>query len=168
MTIDEIDNIKKNKKIELPDILNALDFVYHLREKFLADDAFVRVNLEKLTSIDFLIKGFFAYKANKKSFLAEEILNSTSHFSVVDKFNNVVSVTSSIESTFGSRVFVKGFFLNNQLTDFSFKSINKNNPLSGGPPRPPETQVRRERNQLVLGASGSVGHERISEARADQ
>ena len=61
--------------------------------------------------------------------MAEEILNSTSHFSVVDKFNNVVSVTSSIESTFGSRLFVNGFFLNNQLTDFSFKSINKNKSL---------------------------------------
>ena len=58
--------------------------------------------------------------------MPEEILNSTSHFSLVDKFNNVVSVTSSIESTFGSRLFVNGFFLNNQLTDFSFKSINEN------------------------------------------
>ena len=106
-----------------------MDFVYYLREQFLADDTFVRVNIEKLTNIDFLIEGFSKYKAKKKSFLAEEILNSTSHFSVVDKFNNVVSVTSSIESTFGSRLFVNGFFLNNQLTDFSFKSINKNKKL---------------------------------------
>ena len=124
-----IDYIKKNKEIELSDILNILDFVYYLREQFLADDTFVRVNIEKLTNIDFLIEGFSKYKAKKKSFLAEEILNSTSHFSVVDKFNNVVSVTSSIESTFGSRLFVNGFFLNNQLTDFSFKSINKNKKL---------------------------------------
>ena len=124
-----IDYIKKNKEIELSDILDILDFVYYLREQFLADDTFVRVNIEKLTNIDFLIEGFSKYKAKKKSFLAEEILNSTSHFSVVDKFNNVVSVTSSIESTFGSRLFVNGFFLNNQLTDFSFKSINKNKKL---------------------------------------
>ena len=124
-----IDYIKKNKEIELSDILDILDFVYYLREQFLADDTFVRVNIEKLTNIDFLIEGFSKYKAKKKSFLAEEILNSTSHFSVVDKFNNVVSVTSSIESTFGSRLFVNGFFLNNQLTDFSFKSINKNKSL---------------------------------------
>ena len=48
---------------------------------------------------------------------------------MVDKFENVVSVTSSIESTFGSRLFVNGFFLNNQLTDFSFKSTDKNNEL---------------------------------------
>ena len=124
-----IDHIKKNKKIELSDILNTLDFVYYLRERFLADDKFVRVNIDEITNIDFLIEGFLKYKTEKKSFLAEEILNSTSHFSVVDKFENVVSVTSSIESTFGSRLFVNGFFLNNQLTDFSFKSTDKNNEL---------------------------------------
>jgi len=124
-----IDYIKKNKEIELSDILNTLDFVYHLRNKFLADDNFVRVDIDKLTNIDFLIDGFFKYKTKKESFLADEILNSTSHFSVVDKFNNIVSVTSSIESTFGSRLFVNGFFLNNQLTDFSFKSVDKNNKL---------------------------------------
>jgi gamma-glutamyltranspeptidase/glutathione hydrolase len=124
-----IDYIKKNKEIELSDILNTLDFVYYLREKFLADDKFVRVDVDELTNIDFLIEGFFKYKTKKKSVLVEEILNSTSHFSVVDKFENVVSVTSSIESTFGSRLFVNGFFLNNQLTDFSFKSTDKNNEL---------------------------------------
>jgi gamma-glutamyltranspeptidase/glutathione hydrolase len=44
----------------------------------------------------------------------------TSHLSVVDAQGNVVAMTSSIESAFGSRVFVRGFLLNNQLTDFSF------------------------------------------------
>ena len=37
--------------------------------------------------------------------------------------------TSSIESSFGSRLFTNGFFLNNQLTDFSFKSRDENNKL---------------------------------------
>ncbi len=45
---------------------------------------------------------------------------STTHFTIVDDEGNVVTMTSSIESAFGSRQFVKGFFLNNQLTDFSF------------------------------------------------
>ena len=48
----------------------------------------------------------------------DEILNSTSHFTLVDKYQNVISLTSSIESSFGSRLFTDGFFLNNQLTDF--------------------------------------------------
>ncbi len=47
-------------------------------------------------------------------------LPSTSHFSIVDSAGNVVSMTTSIETAFGSRVMVGGFLLNNQLTDFSF------------------------------------------------
>lgn len=44
---------------------------------------------------------------------------STSHFSIVDKDGNAVSMTTSIEMAFGSAVMVEGFILNNQLTDFS-------------------------------------------------
>ena len=47
-------------------------------------------------------------------------LPSTSHFVVVDKWGNAVSITSSIEMAFGSTLMVGGFLLNNQLTDFSF------------------------------------------------
>ncbi|PID45871.1 MAG: hypothetical protein CSB47_07160 [Proteobacteria bacterium] len=45
---------------------------------------------------------------------------STTHFSIVDKDGNGFSMTSSIEMAFGSTVMVRGFLLNNQLTDFSF------------------------------------------------
>jgi gamma-glutamyltranspeptidase/glutathione hydrolase len=44
----------------------------------------------------------------------------TSHFVVVDAAGNVVSMTTTVESVFGSGRMVDGFFLNNQLTDFSF------------------------------------------------
>ncbi len=44
----------------------------------------------------------------------------TSHISIVDRDGNALSMTTTIESAFGSRIFVDGFFLNNQLTDFSF------------------------------------------------
>jgi gamma-glutamyltranspeptidase/glutathione hydrolase len=52
----------------------------------------------------------------------------TSHISVVDAQGNAVSMTTTIESQFGSRIFVHGFLLNNQLTDFSFT------PDEGGKP----------------------------------
>ena len=47
-------------------------------------------------------------------------LPSTSHFSIVDKDGSVVSMTTTIENSFGSRLMVGGFLLNNELTDFSF------------------------------------------------
>lgn len=44
----------------------------------------------------------------------------TSHFTLVDTRGNIVSMTDSVEDAFGSRLYVDGFMLNNQLTDFSF------------------------------------------------
>ena len=50
----------------------------------------------------------------------------TTHISIVDKYGNVLSMTSSIENAFGSRLMVDGFLLNNQLTDFAFDPNDKN------------------------------------------
>ncbi|MBP0614484.1 gamma-glutamyltransferase [Jiella mangrovi] len=49
-------------------------------------------------------------------------LPSTSHFSIVDGTGNVVSITTTIENGFGSRLMTGGFLLNNELTDFSFET----------------------------------------------
>ena len=49
-------------------------------------------------------------------------LPSTSHISIVDSSGNVASMTTTIENGFGSRLMVRGFLLNNELTDFSFSS----------------------------------------------
>jgi gamma-glutamyltranspeptidase/glutathione hydrolase len=49
-------------------------------------------------------------------------LPSTSHFVIVDVSGNIVSMTTTIENGFGSRLMVRGFLLNNELTDFSFRS----------------------------------------------
>jgi gamma-glutamyltranspeptidase/glutathione hydrolase len=48
-------------------------------------------------------------------------LEATTHFSVVDGEGNAVASTASIEAMFGNRRFVRGFLLNNQLTDFAFQ-----------------------------------------------
>lgn len=45
---------------------------------------------------------------------------STTHVSVIDERGNAVAMTTTIENTFGSRLMVRGFLLNNELTDFSF------------------------------------------------
>jgi gamma-glutamyltranspeptidase / glutathione hydrolase len=49
----------------------------------------------------------------------------TSQVSVVDDEGNAFSMTTSIESAFGARSMVRGFLLNNQLTDFSFESVDQ-------------------------------------------
>lgn len=55
---------------------------------------------------------------------ATAALPSTSHFSITDEWGAVVSMTTSVENVFGSRLMVGGFILNNQLTDFSFQSVD--------------------------------------------
>ncbi|MFP5399543.1 MAG: gamma-glutamyltransferase [Gammaproteobacteria bacterium] len=70
--------------------------------------------------------------------------NGTTHFSVVDKWGNVVSYTNTIESGYGIGVFAgyqradgsvrnHGFLLNNELTDFNTNPATSVNPFTGGP-----------------------------------
>ena len=55
---------------------------------------------------------------------------STSHISIVDGAGNVLSMTTTIENGFGSRLMVGGFLLNNELTDFSFASHEDGVPIA--------------------------------------
>lgn len=57
-------------------------------------------------------------------------LPSTSHFVIVDKDGNVVSMTTTIENGFGSRLMTGGFLLNNELTDFSFATHDESMPVA--------------------------------------
>lgn len=92
---------------------------------------------------------------------------STTHMSVVDKSGNAVSMTSSIENAFGSRMMSGGFLLNNQLTDFSFLPEIQGAPVAnrveaGKRPRSSmsPTLVFDGSGQLVM-AIGSPGGSRI-------
>lgn len=51
--------------------------------------------------------------------MPEQIEYGTSHISIIDAFGNALAMTTTIEDQFGSRQMVKGFLLNNELTDFS-------------------------------------------------
>jgi len=55
---------------------------------------------------------------------------ATTHMSIVDARGNALSLTSSIESAFGARLMVRGFLLNNQLTDFSFPATADGRPVA--------------------------------------
>ena len=88
----------------------------------------------------------------------------TSHFVIVDHEGNVVSVTTSVESVFGSGRMVDGFVLNNQLTDFSFSPADRegrpaaNAVAAGKRPRSTMSPVivldRRGRFVAALGSPG--------------
>lgn len=57
-------------------------------------------------------------------------LPSTSHFVIADSFGNVLSMTTTIENGFGSRLMTGGFLLNNELTDFSFETHQDGVPIA--------------------------------------
>ncbi|SDU28959.1 gamma-glutamyltransferase [Nitrosomonas ureae] len=90
---------------------------------------------------------------------------STTHLSIVDAEGNVVSMTSSIETAFGSRIMIGGFLLNNQLTDFSFMPRTAdgmpvaNRVQSGKRPRSsmsPTIVFKDGRALLVIGSPGGT------------
>ena len=107
------------------------------RDRWIADPAFARIPVRALldsrylsaragligpTSID------TARPGDPERFLTETQARhahegeaeSTTHLSITDRAGRTVALTSSIEQAFGSRLMVRGFLLNNQLTDFSF------------------------------------------------
>lgn len=57
-------------------------------------------------------------------------LPSTSHISIVDAYGNAIAMTTTIEAVFGSRLMVRGFMLNNELTDFSLEWEDANGPIA--------------------------------------
>ena len=91
---------------------------------------------------------------------------STTHFVIVDRTGNVLSVTSTIENAFGSRLMVGGFLLNNELTDFSFKPSDEQgliaNRVEGGKrPRSSMAPTIVFKNNQPRFALGSPGGSRI-------
>jgi gamma-glutamyltranspeptidase/glutathione hydrolase len=73
-----------------------------------------------------------------------EEASGTSHFVVVDGAGNVVSMTTTVESLFGSGRAVGGFMLNNQLTDFSFRPA-----IDGAPAANAVAGGKRPRSSMV-------------------
>jgi gamma-glutamyltranspeptidase / glutathione hydrolase len=88
---------------------------------------------------------------------------STSQVSIVDAAGNAISMTTSIESGLGSRIFVHGFLLNNQLTDFSMLPTSNGKPVANAvqPGKRPRSAMSptlvfdaQNRLHMVLGSPG--------------
>ena len=101
------------------------------RSHFLGDPDFVSIPTSKLTNEDYLNNRMsdFSFKkptnSNDIGYGSIDIYesNETTHYSIVDQFGNAVAVTTTLNGTFGSKLFSNelGFFLNNEMDDFSSK-----------------------------------------------
>ena len=105
--------------------------VYADRATHLGDPDFFNVPQKSLLDKDYLLNRFSKINNNIKtpsSEIKEGSFNGieseeTTHFSIVDKYGNAVSVTTTINGGYGSKVVVQGagFLLNNEMDDFSVK-----------------------------------------------
>lgn len=107
----------------------AMRQAYADRSEYLGDPDFVKVPVEKLIDKDYAKSIFKKINLNRatpsknvKPGLGKES-NNTTHYSVADKWGNAVSVTYTINASYGSAAAVDGagFLLNNEMDDFSIK-----------------------------------------------
>ena len=126
-------------------IAEAERLAYADRAMYLADSDQVRVNVQGLTSK--------AYLAQRATLIGDNSMGvatagvppgmhmalapdrsplriSTSQIAAVDDQGGAISMTTSVEAAFGSHVLVKGFLLNNQMTDFSFIPDENGRPVA--------------------------------------
>lgn len=91
----------------------------------------------------------------------------TSHVSIVDAAGNAVSMTTTVEDAFGARLMARGFILNNELTDFSFRPEIDGRPVANrveGGKRPRSSMSPSlvfDREGKLLAVVGSPGGGRI-------
>ena len=137
---------------------------YADRGRYLADPDFVPVPLAGLLEPDYLdrrarlvgerslgrAEAGRPRGAQARADVPERSMAGTSHLSIVDGRGDAVSMTTTIESGFGSRILVRGFLLNNQLTDFSFAAGAANRIEGGKRPRSAMSPT------IVFGADGAL------------
>ena len=164
--------------------IEASRLAYQDRNFYITDPLFFDIPVSELISEKYLKlrsdlienhKSIPSFKpGNLKNIKGKKIIigknfeqESTTHISIVDKDGNAVALTSSVEFAFGSGITTGGFFLNNQITDFSF--FNKD-PLGNlivnrvEPNKRPRSSMSPSfiffKNELI-GILGSPGGSRI-------
>jgi gamma-glutamyltranspeptidase/glutathione hydrolase len=80
-------------------------------------------------------------------------LASTTHFSIIDRYGNVAAMTASIEAPFGDQQMAAGFFLNNELTDFSPRPVVDGKPVANAA-APGKRPMSSMSPMIVLDGSG--------------
>jgi gamma-glutamyltranspeptidase/glutathione hydrolase len=122
----------KKYKLNSPQFISLVVEVERLayadRSHHMGDPDYYAVNSKALLDPAYLRKRFanlkpMQYSASKNISPGNPESEQTTHFSIVDKWGNAVSITTTLNSRFGSKVFVSGagFLLNNEMDDFSAK-----------------------------------------------
>ncbi len=112
-------------------IVEAERRAYADRSYYLGDPDFVKIPLKALMADEYLkqrMSNFSFEKASLSSEIKEGKVNynestETTHYSIVDQFGNAVSSTTTLNDGYGSKYYCDelGFFLNNEMDDFSAK-----------------------------------------------
>jgi len=158
--------------------IEAQRLAYADRDTYVADDRYTSVPLAGLIDKSYLRSRAALISAQRAMASAQAgnppgavprgrdatgVFTGTSHFVIVDTRGNVVSMTTTVEGIFGSQRMAGGFFLNNQLTDFSFRPVDDagaaiaNAVAAGKKPRSsmsPTIVFRDGRFELAVGSPG--------------
>ena len=116
------------------------------RNKYVADDRFVAVPVRGLLDPGYLAARAAAIQPHRSLGVApagippgvtvshamdtHDEAAGTSHVAIVDRWGNAVSMTTTIEGFFGAKLMVRGFMLNNELTDFNLQPVDADGPVA--------------------------------------
>lgn len=127
----DLANMGHNSTKAIQVIVEAERRAYADRSYYLGDPDFVKIPLKELMSDDYLkqrMSNFSFEKATLSSDIKEGKVTynestETTHYSIVDQFGNAVSSTTTLNDGYGSKYYCDelGFFLNNEMDDFSAK-----------------------------------------------
>ena len=127
----DVGQYKHNSKEYVKILVEAQKRSFADRSNFLGDSDFVDIDIKKLVNNSYLEKRMqdFSFESPTNSSMIDfgDIYSNeseeTTHYSIVDQYGNAVAVTTTLNSTFGSKLYCEelGFFINNEMDDFSIK-----------------------------------------------
>lgn len=127
----DLESYGHNSKKTIQVITEAERRAYADRSFYLGDPDFVTNPLEALVDDDYLKERMSSFSFDKATLSSDvshgnvQVIESdeTTHYSIVDQFGNAVSVTTTLNDGYGSKLYSSdlGFFLNNEMDDFSSK-----------------------------------------------
>lgn len=130
-SFENLENFQQNSPEAVQVMVEAERRAFADRAEFMGDPDFIEDKTQMLISEEYLKnrwKNFSFEKATPSAEVGKIIAQpkestETTHISIIDKFGNAVAVTTTLNGLYGSKVVVKGggYFLNNEMDDFSVK-----------------------------------------------